>query len=306
MGLHYEHYFAEVINSRALTGHTSPSPYSGCLIDFNGLFIGGTIQTFLGILLGMTHAYLASPSTHSNKNFHPVTFWKHSAGKHNDEAYLNAKHYVEHHTSHRDIWSRYGIWPWYLWFGYKTSLLKSNRRIITKRTEQTTVPFDKDYLVYRRWKFRRTFWKRWIQVTMLGTPTLLFYTLETGSRHPILRSGTVLYGLMTCSLLLWYRLWNEKDYIHILNKQYNSKDIDNVGAHAPNSDLLNLAKNMDLYYNTHNTLYSLWMLTCVTLILFQTMPFLTSFYRVIISTAIVIFVSLSLGKLSTIKCKSCR
>lgn len=315
LGIGYDHYFAELLNSAEPNTYTTttnifPTNESnnaelyGCLVDFNGLFVGGTIQTMLGIMLGMVHSYMFAPSIYKVKNFHPVTFWKSPATKHQSK-FLESKRILEKHTKARSFWTNYGLWPWHLWFGQKTTkntlpcrndddILAVQPGTSRGQEKKTVVVLTRWQLLFhleRRWSFRKHFWQRWLQMTLLGSPCLLFYTI--GGEN-IIRVGSVAYGFVTSSLLLWYRLYNEAYYVRNLGKKtyqncLKSRNIDNVLLHI-------LKQDVYLIFNSYDTIYSAWILTCVALIVFQSIPIpsLTAFYKVIISSVLVLLLSVVL------------
>lgn len=362
LGIGYDHYFAEMLNSRELAYYRQSHSFSpqdsedgsttqdyACLVDFNGLFVGGTIQTLLGIMLGMVHSYLYAPYTHNTKYFYPVTFWKCPATKHQIK-FMESKAIVERQTKVHNVLARYGLWPWHLWIGYKNQAVSGGIKGWTSSDKDKDMD-NKDNKVdfqrhlQKRWRFRYYFWQRWIQLTFLGTPCLLFYTID--GEH-VLRVGSVAYGFITCSLLLWYRLWNEKYFIRKLTKKTSlsqqglmekrvsqrttrgSLDVaedrglelglglgPGYGSLTMISSGNNLHKNLlqvgdilyftlkydvSLIFNSYDTIYSAWILTCVALIGFQSfhIPPLTAFYKVILSSLLVASASLMFSLLSKI------
>lgn len=225
IGLRYEHFFAELLNSERGLQRVDTTGDFDCLVDFNGLFVGGTIQTFLGIFLGMTHAYLCAPSIYNVENFHPVTFWKSSATKHGKK-FTKAKRFLNNNYDVRDIALRYGFWPWQLLFGLRPRSTTEPPNVVEKAFSPLLDwgKLDQEHAnhAYHRWRFRRVFWVRWLQITFLGTPSLFFYTIESKNA---LRAGSILYGFITCSLLLWYKEVNQKVYLkHLLKK--TAKDVE--------------------------------------------------------------------------------
>ena len=384
IGVKYDYFFEELLTTNENVNVASNVVQNDfeCAIDFNGLFIGGTIQTFLGIFLGMTHAYLCAPSIYDVKNFYPVTFWKCSALKHGKK-FLVAKRFLEKNYDVRNITLRYGIWPLFLLFGTKPKSSKESNNGLERMCGPVfkTLTLDQKSLLHahRRWKFRRIFWSRWLQLTVLGTPSLFFYTIESKNS---LRAGSIMYGFITCSLLLLYKELNQKLYLkyllnnfenddsdddniddndhkkhhhrdvhaeswehhppllfdvsknlptstfsithmkspsvitktHDLSLRYHDLDINNDNNHTNDNaerpdfsnktfvqkdlskgkmdiHLMIFEQNLELSFNSYDVIYSVWIATSVTLIAFQAIPFLTSFYKVIISSLFIIFFS---------------
>jgi len=366
LGLDYWHYFKELLADQPTgsdlmllaTNHTvDVEPV--CLVDFNGLFIGGTVQVIMGILIGKVHSYTWCPSVYRMDHFHPVSFWKHLAAKY-DTVWLGPLHpstVVKNEEDSLHFVTRYGLWPLWLIFGHQKA--------------------DK-YLGHdeKSWRFRKIFWARWFQLTLLGTPSLLFYTMRIG--HPLLRAGSIIYGFVTCSLLLWYRSVNQTLYLKWMHKKYKSEvaalgddyqaltEPDNVNTRILNTPIPLIAINLtdqinsinnrwptnslinrwstqsntlahfkplpispsstpiqvatkgyyntingtsddakrilklnkcyeyglELVFNSYDVIYTVWISTCVVLIASQTIPFLSSFYRIMLAVLSVICLSL--------------
>ncbi len=268
-GLGHEHFFAEILQNR-------PNGVGSCVVDFNGLFIGGTIQTLLGIFLGMVHCHAVCPSLNNPRNFLPVHFWK--APK-----FLTRGDRPEPHLSHlhnrrklaaekmagtRSFFANNGLWPPFTLFGLQAE----------EESQGTSS--------YQGWAFRKIFWKRWVQLVLLGTPALFFYTLTPKSS--MLRAGSVFYGFVTCSLVLIYKFVNQETYYDWLVDKHGAEE------RLRDREKARLTLLLELTRSSYDSTYALWIFAVAFLIGFQSIPVLNSFYKVLLaSTTLAAFVLLS-------------
>jgi hypothetical protein len=255
----------------------------------------------------MTHAYIYAPSIDEIRNFHPVTFWEQSILQ-KDKEFLKAKSFISDNTDVRNWSLRYGLWPWQLAFGVKPGPTSSyyynaiNNNLFVEGIDTKVYTEEWHEYVHQRWKFRKIFWIRWLQILVLGTPALLFYSI--GGRST-LKAGVILYGFITCGFLLWFKEFNQKSYVLHLQDQVEANwNKDHPGSPSDaggiaDSDLVktSLRHNLDTVFNSYDSTFTMWIATCVYLIAFQAIPYLTTFYRIIISSGILIVVSLAFAKL---------
>lgn len=288
-----------------------------CAINCSALFIGGSLQTMIGIIMGVIQVRFYAPNKYKHKYFYPVTFWKDYATK-DDKKYKRELKRVNKYIKSSDMGLRYGMWPWHLWFGLDPGSIgtteafgkirseiiraeeKREGKVLTKEEkkerEMTSIEFNK--LVYAQWKFRNVFWARKLQLFLLSTPTGFIYKFV--GNGPI-RAGLILYILVTCSLLAIFKVINEQDYVDSCidsqqlekdNSEEEEEDEDSRSDKEEPSfgegDDFEVEWNFSVMMNHYERLYAVWMLTCVFLVGFQMLSILTTFFRVLISTGIVI------------------
>jgi hypothetical protein len=202
LGLNYWHHFTEILDEDAIRGRANDTSSGApeCVVDYDALFIGGTVQTLVGISIGVVQTYLYVPSSFCEGTFHPVTFWKDLSRKRRPK-YAESKEYLERNVDEKDVLLRYGLWPWRLIVGLPPTAASLGGRPDAESLSEH---------LRRRWRFRSTFWRRWLQLTALGSPALLFYKVES---YHHLRAGSVLYGFVTCSLLLLYYRFNQTAFL---------------------------------------------------------------------------------------------
>lgn len=321
--------------------------FDNCHLDCNDLFVGGSIQTILGILLGMVQAKLFSSKEKINK-FHLITFWKDSFLKH-DVTYFNLVKLFNHRFKKSSVMLKYGLWPVSIVLGTTESQWHGGYH---ERWENMVTQYGHDYveqgsviedlggtndsladrqiseenklLMAERWYFRRFFWYRWLQITTMGFPATLFYSLK-GSGE--IKAGLIIYCFVSCVLLLFYKHANEKLYLNYITSGTYDGVIGSVttcqhredtsmsiyGGYVQNgfSDLecsesdLGCDNNVDgnddyaalftsydhqvaIYFNNYEKFYILWIFTTTFMCSFQAIPILSSFYRVLLSTCIIV------------------
>lgn len=353
LGWSYSKYFSE------LSEQSSEIQFErACFsVTCNTLFIGGSIQTLLGIFMGVVHAELFSPCKYDRQYFHPVSFFKDYALK-KDKTYNNliksierkrrfssssspssssssTKSHQNQGKSAKDLLLNgefveklkldYGLWPWRLWLGWtpadlaccgnqkqKEDMNTNNHTGDANDDDDDDDEFEFKRMTFQRWEFRRRYWKRWFQLTLLGMPATIFLTLD--GEGP-LKAGLLLYGLITTSLLVIFKKSNEYDYVDgvlmdcdhtILEQRCEKAGVVIVGGddgvdHNDDDDIkkkMLINANLNVMLNNYDKLYTTWIFSTVFIIGFHNIPFLTSFYRVLLAVLIVVIGSLML-KLST-------
>jgi len=301
-------------------GKTSES-FDNCHLDCNDLFVGGSVQTLVGILLGMIQAKLFS-SKEKISNFHLITFWKDSFLKH-DGSYFRLVKLFNHRFKKTSEVIKYGLWPMSIvlgtnesewggsyharWedmiahYGYdyveQSTSLKDIRENRDSEIDRKLSEENKSLMV-ERWYFRKFFWYRWFQITTLGFPATLFYTLK-GSGE--IKAGLIIYCFVSCLLLLFYKHVNENLYLNYIN--HGTYEDQAIGEKSAAFDVNSSANNGDdlcasemvyydhqtsIYFNNYEKFYILWIFTTTFLCAFQAIPILSSFYRVLVSSSIII------------------
>jgi len=265
-------------------------------VTCNALFIGGTVQTFLGILMGMVHAQLFAPCKYDPRYFYPISFFKDYSLKY-DKKYAKLKkdihrkrsppsrEFVDFAYMLNDLKFEWGFWPWRLLLGWMP-----NKEVLASEEEILK-------LTYSRWGFRKRYWKRWFQLTLLGIPATIFLTLD--GKGP-LKAGLLLYGLITVCLLLIFKRINEHHYVNTVLTRYKKNKNDF------SEETLKKTTNVRLtvMLNYYEKLYTVWIFSTVFVIGFYNIPFLTSFYRVLLAVSLVIAGSLILKLMTAIFKKS--
>lgn len=242
-------YFVEILYFDASTNHPRKIHQAECAVDFNGLFLGGTVQTLMGILLGVIHTKISKKRKEKRDVLNYVGFWKED--EHSDSSSSSE---AEGEVERASCWwfRKRGLWPWWSICGGMGD------------SEQSA------------WAFRERYWRRALQLFLLGTPALVFYGLDSEGD---IRAGTVLYGLVTCCLLLIYKHWNHA--IHLTcEKNAVLRDVEN-GAILGWMEI-----DERLASGAHENTYCLWIFTCAFVISFQAIPDVSSFWKVVIAVGV--------------------
>lgn len=305
-----------------------------CVFNVNEFLLGGTLLTILGIFLAWCHVYVLLGRFSRVSSFHPVTFWK---SKDVSSAPCEiARSAMQRNKDLFPFGSRYGFWPLGLIFGLEVkhyaSWFEEKEDWIPEfwiyRPEDPnfdrSAMFEEGFVFQLShmscfchvarisevaWKFRRKFWKRWLQLTFLGTPSLLFYGLNDGRS---LRSGSVVYGFITCVLLLYYKTVNQKTHVisvthDTLKNVAFSKSFENsqsvlnfhenvaeLGWDAILFELIYFEKDLKLsvVFNSFEVIYTVWTATCVVVVALQSISITSSFYKCLITVGLISATSL--------------
>lgn len=284
--------------SQQFTNHTDGvSSLDNCRLDCNDLFIGGSIQTLLGILLGMVQAKMFS-SKEEVTHLHLITFWKDSFLRHN-ESYAQLVKIFNYRFKNNWGVLKYGLWPIGMILGTAQSPIVTGSYVnkwkyLLGHHQVSTGGGggDEDKMIMsERWYFRRVFWHRWLQITSLGFPSTLFYTLK-GSGD--IKAGLIIYCFITCLLLLVYKTMNEKVFLNYVDHGTYDDLPPQHHHHISNESLVHSSPlahydhQSSIYFNNYEQLYALWITTTAFMCSFQAIPILSAFYRVLISSGLVI------------------
>lgn len=234
-------------------------------INFKKIFIGGGIQTLMGIILAYLHVYMCEDNTLFCISNH-ISFWK-------CDKYINYFSKIIKHDNIDSFFHRYGLNSIYNIFGMNPKC----HMCLNSYSEYFEC---KHCYFYKKWNFRYYYWKRMLQLFFLGTPCLIFYDTKGGS---ILNYGLLFYGFITLTLLFYFRIVNEKDLIDLEMKKFYS----NVNLESFSNYFWIEEKCV-----SHNQIYFYWIFTTFSFLVCQLLFKIKYFYACIINFFLLLVINI--------------